>query len=209
MARAQGLNSVTVKTFFDNYCEVLNKHKFTPDRIFNLDETGVTNAPTGRKQVGQVTASERGNLVTVTCIIGANGNALPPVMVYPRIRMNPTAMAAGAHPGTLALNSRTGWMTGEIFVASVLPHIVRHTGASKETPILLLMDRPSASHVSLETVEFCRANGIVVLTFPPHCSHKLQPLRAGCLGVWAIQNSLQSHFRRLDARPCGDETDAL
>ena len=72
-------------------------------------------------------------------------------------------------------------MTGEIFVASVLPHIVRHTGASKEAPILLLMDN-HASHISLETVEFCRENGIVIVTFPPHCSHKLQPLDVAVYG---------------------------
>lgn len=32
------------------------------------------------------------------------------------------------------------------------------------------------SHINLGAVEYARANGIVILTFPPHCSHRLQPL---------------------------------
>lgn len=32
------------------------------------------------------------------------------------------------------------------------------------------------SHLSIDAVDFCRANGIVILTLPPHTSNKLQPL---------------------------------
>lgn len=37
------------------------------------------------------------------------------------------------------------------------------------------MDNHS-SHVNLRVVEFARQNSIIIVTFPPHCSHKLQPL---------------------------------
>lgn len=32
------------------------------------------------------------------------------------------------------------------------------------------------SHISLQVYEFCKSNGICVVTLPPHTSHKLQPL---------------------------------
>lgn len=32
------------------------------------------------------------------------------------------------------------------------------------------------SHKSLEAVEFCRKNGIVMICFPPHSTHRMQPL---------------------------------
>lgn len=32
------------------------------------------------------------------------------------------------------------------------------------------------SHVSLEVISFAKENGIILLTIPPHTSHKLQPL---------------------------------
>lgn len=32
------------------------------------------------------------------------------------------------------------------------------------------------SHISVRIYDFCRENGIVILTIPPHTSHRLQPL---------------------------------
>lgn len=40
---------------------------------------------------------------------------------------------------------------------------------------MLLLDNHD-SHLSLASVDLARANGIVLLNFPPHCSHRLQPL---------------------------------
>jgi len=39
-----------------------------------------------------------------------------------------------------------------------------------------------ASHVTIEAITFCRENGIVILGFPPHTSHRLQPLDVGFYG---------------------------
>lgn len=46
---------------------------------------------------------------------------------------------------------------------------------------LLILDNHS-SHCSLEAIKFCRDNGIVLLSIPPHTSHKLQPLDVGIFG---------------------------
>ncbi|KAF2902717.1 hypothetical protein ILUMI_03469 [Ignelater luminosus] len=59
-----------VDEFFSNYESVLEKFKFAPDRIFNLDETGITTvlsppkdaAPKGKKQIGLVASADRGKL---------------------------------------------------------------------------------------------------------------------------------------------------
>jgi hypothetical protein len=32
------------------------------------------------------------------------------------------------------------------------------------------------THISLETIELAKDSGVTIVTFPPHCSHKLQPL---------------------------------
>ena len=44
-----------------------------------------------------------------------------------------------------------------------------------EEPHIILLDG-HFSHKTLEAVIFCRENGIILLTFPPHCTHKMQPL---------------------------------
>ena len=60
MARAKGFTRKRANEFYGIYEGQLKKHKFSPDRINNLDETGITTvqtrgkvlAPKGRKQVG-------------------------------------------------------------------------------------------------------------------------------------------------------------
>ena len=44
---------------------------------------------------------------------------------------------------------------------------------SKENPGLLLLDNHQ-SHISLVVINIAEENGLNILTFPPHCSHRLQ-----------------------------------
>lgn len=41
VAKASAFNKSNVETFFKNYSKVLQDETFTPDRIYNLDETVV------------------------------------------------------------------------------------------------------------------------------------------------------------------------
>jgi len=47
--RATAFNKHTVKEYFENLANVLAKHQFTPDRIYNVDETGVTTVQSPKK----------------------------------------------------------------------------------------------------------------------------------------------------------------
>ena len=42
LARATTFNHCIENEFFDNLASVMDRYKFTPNRIFNVDETGVT-----------------------------------------------------------------------------------------------------------------------------------------------------------------------
>lgn len=129
----------------------------------------------GQHQIGQVTSRERGELVTHVGIISASGIALPPVWIFPRCRYDPKRMMQGiAETGPLGLVHRSGWMTSDNFL-EVLKHIVKNVRCSAENKILLIMDNHE-SHLSFQGIEYCRSNGITVLTLPPHTSNKLQPL---------------------------------
>lgn len=62
----------------------------------------------------------------------------------------------------------------------------------------MILDNHS-SHLSIEGLEFAKQNGIIMVSFPPHCSHKLQPLDLSVFGplkkrtVSALQNWLRNH----------------
>lgn len=84
------------------------------------------------------------------------------------------AFLSGAPNGSIGFAAKNGWMTQEIFL-EVMKHVQKKTCASTENPILIILDNHE-SHISINLINFARENGIVMLTFPPHTSHRLQPL---------------------------------
>lgn len=189
MSRASSFNSTNVGLFFNNLEKILLKYKITAERIFNCDETGLTTvtAPTniiaerGIKQVGKVVSAERGQLVTMLGFINAIGNTIPPVFVFPRVNYK-EFMLNGAPVGSLGLAYTSGWMTETNF-HKALQHFVRHAkpNIANGEKVLLILDNHE-SHISLPTISYAKENGVILLTFPPHCSHRLQPLDVAVYG---------------------------
>ena len=68
-----------------------------------MNKTTKVFAEKGSKGVAVPVAAERGSLVTACCIIGATGNHIPPVMVFPSANFQ-DPMIFGAYPGTLGLS---------------------------------------------------------------------------------------------------------
>lgn len=181
LSRATSFNRANVGLFYSNLKLVLETHKFGPESIWNIDETGCTTvhkpgkvvAQKGQKQVGQVTSAERGTLVTVCCGINALGNSIPPFFVFPRVNMKDIFLKGGP-PGCSGDAHPSGWMTAPSFEI-FLKHFIKYVRPKKESMVLLILDNHD-SHISVASLNLAKDNGIVLLTFPPHTSHKLQPL---------------------------------
>lgn len=130
------------------------------------------------------------------CFVNAIGASVPPVFIYPRKKPN-ADLIKGGPPGCVGLVHESGWMTGDNFYAS-MKHFHDFVKSSIENPVLLIFDNHS-SHIDYHVVQFAKQNGIVLLTFPPHCSHALQPLDVAVFGPFksGLKNShnewLQSH----------------
>ncbi|KAK9976965.1 hypothetical protein ABG768_018786 [Culter alburnus] len=161
--QATSLTRNNVSLFYNNLANVLDKNKFEGKDIWNMDETGV----------GAVTSGERGTLVTVACAGNALGNMIPPMFIFPRVNFKDNFIRDGP-PGCIGAANKSGWMMEDHFL-QFLKHFHHHTRASLDAKVLLILDNHS-SHLSVRGIDFCRENGIVMLSFPPHCSHKLQPL---------------------------------
>ncbi|XP_031639161.1 uncharacterized protein LOC116351222 [Contarinia nasturtii] len=177
-----------VDQFFDNYSAILETHKFEPHQIWNMDETGFPTVPTkfgkiiavkGVKRVGQAASAERGTLVSMALAVNAVGGFVPPFFVFPRKNMQSYFMDS-ASPNADATCNESGWMQQNEFV-KYIRHFLKYVNSSRQKPILLLLDNHT-SHLSIEAIDLALENGIIMLTFPPHCSHKMQPLDVSVYG---------------------------
>ncbi|KAJ4440820.1 hypothetical protein ANN_10666 [Periplaneta americana] len=146
-ARAAAFNKVNVGKFFDLLTRVVEENGFTPEKIYNCDETGVTIMPKhrsnifslkGRKQVGVLTSAERGNTITIEVCFNAAGTYMAPTFIFPRVRANNQLMN-NCPPGATAEYHPSGWMQSEIFF-SWFKRFVMWSRATKDSPVLLLLE---------------------------------------------------------------------
>ncbi|KAJ8939480.1 hypothetical protein NQ318_022534 [Aromia moschata] len=198
IARARGFNKPQVQIFFDNLKSVIEKHNIVIDNIYNVDETGIhTSAKkppkvislVGKKQVGSISSAERGTLITSLFCCSATGKFIPPALVFPRKKRNPRYLK-GTPPGTIDLVTDNGWINTDTFL-EWMKFFVSSVRPSATHKCLLIMDNHS-SHRSIQVLDFASENNIILLTIPPHTTHKLQPLDVAVYGPFGkyFQNSI-------------------
>lgn len=183
IARAASFNKVQVTKFYDLFSSVMKKYKFQADQIYNADETGMNTVPKprkivaqkGRKQEGCIVSTERGFNVTVTCAISASGSYISPFVRFPRKRMS-ELLIKGCPAGIVGYANSSGWMDSEHFL-KYLEHFAKHARASENRKVLLIIDDHS-SHRNLDAILKARSLNIVMISLPPHTSHRMQLL--GC-----------------------------
>ena len=104
---------------------------------------------------------------------------MPPFYLFPKKRMNPLYLTHASNE-TVGFANESGWMQQADFV-KFMEHFIKHSHSSKNSPTLLVLDN-HGSHLSVEAIDMAVENGVTMLSFPPHCSHHLQPLDVSVYG---------------------------
>lgn len=209
IARATAFNPFNVGRFFENLHTVMDRHHFPMHRIYNMDESGFSTVPNkhskvlcmkGIRQIGAIASAERGNMLTVAVTVSADGNKIPPYFVFPRAKMQSHYLKE-APIGSSASANKSGWMMAPDFFNYMKNHFQKYVQANANSPVLLLLDNHD-SHMSIQTLKFCKENSIIVVSFPPHCTHRLQPLdRTVFSALKTVYNTCCEDFIRTYNKP--------
>ena len=197
-ARARGLCAENVRSLYENLQHLYSLHQYSPDRIWNCDESGaqagrngsaIVIARRGARRVHSIVPNQREWLSVLVCI-NAAGTSIPSFYIFRGRRFRQNYIEKCEAGATMAMQQRA-WMTSYLFSAWISHFIasVRRVGdISPQNRHLLILDGHN-SHVTLDVVREASAAGLDLMTLPAHTSHALQPLDV------AVFKPFKQHFR--------------
>lgn len=164
-------NKSHLETFFNQLADVWDRHKFSVEDVWNVDEVEITTLKIpGNKRPG---AGETWAPLTICVAVNAIGNSVPPMIVFPRAHFKDYFIRDGP-PGCTGTANPSGQMTVDNF-HTYMNHFIKHVKPSLQQKVLLLMDDHD-SHRGLKMMDLAESNGVVIVSFPPSCANRLQPL---------------------------------
>jgi hypothetical protein len=180
------------KLYFDLLHQKISEYNIDSRHIYNMDEKGFLIGITGRsKRVFSKRMYDRGEVtqalqdgsrewITLLACVCADGSALPPGLVYKAASSSIKSswvdeIRSGEH-SVFITSSPSGWTNNDIGLAWLEQVFNRSTKKKARRSWRLLIIDGHGSHVSMDFLDYCEANKILVAIFPPHSTHRLQPL---------------------------------
>ena len=160
--------------------------------IYNMDEKGFMIGVTGRtkhvfsrrmwdkREVKATTQDGNRAWVTLLACICGDGSVLPPGLLYESA--NSTIQSSWVdeiQPGehsVLISSSPSGWTNNDIGLAWLKQVFDRFTKEKARRKWRLLILDGHGSHLTMDFINYCDQNRILLAVYPPHSTHTLQPL---------------------------------
>jgi len=149
IGHAMGFNRAKTERFYNLLRSVIFQgQRVVPDgNIYNVDETGVTIcqkpqkvvAEKGKRCVSTLTNAEKGKTVTIICCVSGTGTFVPPMMIFPRVRMKPE-LTDKAPNGTIGVATKSGWVNEETFLKWFKHFLTHAQPKSRDLPVVLILD---------------------------------------------------------------------
>jgi hypothetical protein len=183
---------VKYELYFNLLQRKIAQYKVDAEHTYNMDEKGFMIGITTRTkhvfsrrmwEKGEVKASlQDGNRAWVTllaCVCG-DGTALPPGLLYDSANSTiQSSWVEEIQPGVhsvLVSSSPTGWTNNDIGLAWLQQVFDRFTKTKARRKWRLLILDGHGSHVTMDFINYCDRNKILLGILPPHSTHTLQPL---------------------------------
>jgi hypothetical protein len=193
ISRKRADNWWLINNYFNLVQEKWKEHDYLPKNIYNMDEKGFLIGVlkktrriftrSWKKQGKLQGAAQDGNRSWITLIacICADGTSLPPALIYQASSGDiQDSWLEDYQPDDEAYfaSSPTGWSNNELamdWLIRVFDRTTKKKAGNGREPRLLFLDG-HGSHINMPFLEWCYAHNIHVCAYPPHTTHRLQPL---------------------------------
>lgn len=203
--RMNAMTEQNLSSYFDllRDCMLENDLMNHPERIYNMDESGMPLDPKppkvvavrGQKKVRYRCSGTKSQITVLGCCSGT-GQAMPPFIIFDAKQLN-HQWTRGEVPGTRYGLSDSGWTERKLFHGWLVEHFLAHAVPGR--PLLLLVDGHS-SHYDPDSIRFARSHSVIIFCLPPHTTHEAQPLDISFFGPLKNNWSEVCH-RFLQANP--------
>ena len=193
--RAEAFNETVVNEYFELLETTLEEYelKDKPRQLYNCDETFLPLDYTreravtlkGAKAVYKQ-ATGTSEHITLLCCASAAGLPHPPMIIYSKCFPGGQYRFEGPDDALYA-KSESGWIDSELFLAWLKKNFLKF--AVPQRPIMLLTDGHK-THMTIDAIDLCHSNDVVLFCLPPHTTHALQPLDV------AVFKSLKDNFAK-------------
>jgi hypothetical protein len=135
-----------------------------------------------KKVLGSIQDGSREFISLLACIC-ADGTAIPPGLIYQAESGDLQDVWLDDFDASSELAyfavSKKGWTNEELGMSWLKKIFDRNTREKAGNSRRLLIVDGHSSHVNLKFIDYCDQNRIILAIFPPHSTHRLQPLDVG------------------------------
>jgi hypothetical protein len=179
------------RLYFELLHQKITQYHLEARDIYNMDEKGFLIGITSRskrifskrqwekKEVRASLQDGSREFLTLLACCCADGSSLPPSLIYAAAHGAIQSswveeIEAGKHE-VFITSSPTGWSNDNVGLAWLEQVFDRYTKQRSGRWRLLILDG-RGSHVTMEFISYCDRHRILLMVFPPHSTHTLQPL---------------------------------
>jgi hypothetical protein len=189
--------------YFDLLKEKVEKHNIQPQNTYNMDEKGFLIGWSSKqyrifskasKLTKTLLADGNREFITLLACICADGTPLPPGIIFAGasgqlqdtwvkdVTSSTNAFFAATPNGWTNDDHALKWME-RVFDPITKPK-------ARRDKRLLVLDG-HGSHINMKFLNWCESHSIIVACYPPHTTHRLQPLDVSLFAPLALRYSQQ------------------
>ncbi|KAF5366019.1 hypothetical protein D9758_006716 [Tetrapyrgos nigripes] len=185
--RAQALNPVIVKSWFDLLESEVVAKNVPAECQWGMDEMNLQRGNLATQRVAKVQGKKMAHkqggankeMITAIVTIGANGEALAPTLIFKGERIYDRWIQDNPANATF-VTSLNGWTDQEVCKEWLQDVFEPATQEKANGQLRVLYMDGHSSHFTTEIIDFAMAFNIMIVGYPPHCTHALQGLDVVC-----------------------------